>query len=197
MVIWLVQPNKPKAETTSSAYTTGAANAGAAIAGAASAGASSAGLASKQIPNPVVVCASALPVSEPEPGGGVRFRTAGLRTRTRRWCALPHRRSPNPNPAVECAPATAGLPPACFLFMQCSCSGSLPLPASCGGGGASLGGDLCKSALRVSGCSLAGSKLNSSSPTHTGLGPVFPADAASRGCPPKMPAAPSVQPALS
>jgi hypothetical protein len=43
--------------------------------------------------------------ADPEPGGGVRFRIAGLRTRTRRWCALPHRRSPNPNPAVVCASA--------------------------------------------------------------------------------------------
>jgi hypothetical protein len=38
-------------------------------------------------PNPVVACASAPPVCEPEaepkPGGGVRFRTAGLRTRSR------------------------------------------------------------------------------------------------------------------
>jgi hypothetical protein len=32
---------------------------------------------------------------------------------------------------------------------------------------------------------------------HTGLGPVSPAEAASRGCSPKMPAAPSVQPAPS
>ena len=32
---------------------------------------------------------------------------------------------------------------------------------------------------------------------HTGLGPVSPAEAASRGRPPRMPAAPSVQPASS
>jgi hypothetical protein len=32
---------------------------------------------------------------------------------------------------------------------------------------------------------------------HTGLGPVSPAEAASRGRPPKMPAAPTVQPAPS
>jgi hypothetical protein len=32
---------------------------------------------------------------------------------------------------------------------------------------------------------------------HTGLGPVSPAEAASRGRPPKMPAAPSIQPAPS
>jgi hypothetical protein len=32
---------------------------------------------------------------------------------------------------------------------------------------------------------------------HTGLGPVSPAEASSRGCPPRMPAAPSVQPAPS
>ncbi len=32
---------------------------------------------------------------------------------------------------------------------------------------------------------------------YTGLGPVSPAEAASRGCPPKMPAAPSIQPATS
>jgi hypothetical protein len=32
---------------------------------------------------------------------------------------------------------------------------------------------------------------------HTSLGPVSPAEAASRGCPPRMPAAPSVQPAPS
>ncbi len=32
---------------------------------------------------------------------------------------------------------------------------------------------------------------------HTGLGPVSPAEAASRGRPPKMSAAPSVQPAPS
>ncbi len=38
-----------------------------------------------------------------------------------------------------------------------------------GGGRASLGGDLCKSALRVSGCSLAGGKLNSSSPSLPGV----------------------------
>ncbi len=32
---------------------------------------------------------------------------------------------------------------------------------------------------------------------HTGLGPVSPAEATSRGRPPKMPAAPSIQPASS
>ncbi len=32
---------------------------------------------------------------------------------------------------------------------------------------------------------------------HTGLGPVSPAEAASRGRPPRMPAVPSVQPAPS
>ncbi len=83
---------------------------------------------------------------EPEPGGGVRFCTAGLRTRsrtqTRRWRAFPHRRSPNPK------------------------------PTSYGGGGASLGRDLCKRALRVSGLAWQGGKPNSSSPPHTGLSPV-------------------------
>ncbi len=112
---------------------------------------------------------------EPNPGGGVRFRTAGLRTqsrtqsrtRTRRWRACPHRQSPNPK------------------------------PTSCGGGGASLSGDLCKSALRVSGCSLAGrqGKLLLTS-THWPW-PSGSAGAASRGRPSRMPAAPTVQPAPS
>jgi hypothetical protein len=124
-------------------------------------------------PNPAAACASAPPVCEPEaePGSGVRFRTAGLRTRsrtrTRRWRAFLHRQSPNPK------------------------------PTSCGGGGASLSGDLCKSALRVSGCSLAGrqAKLLLTS-THWPW-PSGSAGAASRGRPPRMPATPTVQPAPS
>jgi hypothetical protein len=87
-------------------------------------------------------------VCEPEPGSGVRFR---------------YRRSPNPKPNPKPAVACASAPPVsepeaepepgggvCFRYRR-----SFSLPSSCGGG-ASLGGDLCKSALRVSGCSLAG-----------------------------------------
>jgi hypothetical protein len=69
VVIWLVQPYKPMAETSSSAHTTGAANAGVASARAASTRAASAGAASQ--------CRTSKQ-AEPEPGGGVRFRTAGL-----------------------------------------------------------------------------------------------------------------------
>ncbi len=112
-------------------------------------------------PNPAVACASAPPVcepeAEPEPGGCVRFCNASQRTRsrtlTRQWLEFPHRRSPNPK------------------------------LTSCGGGGASHGGDLCKSALRVSVVAWQGGKPNSSSPPHTGLGPVVPLLAAALpGC---------------
>jgi hypothetical protein len=185
-------------ETCSSAHSAGAAIAGAASAGAAIAKAASAGAdqwhslrscvcepepgggvrfryrrPANPKPNPAVACASAPPVceseAEPEPGGGVRFRTTGLQTqsRTRRWRAFLHRRSPNPK------------------------------PTSCDGGAASLGGDLCKSALRVSGCSLAErqAKLLLTS-THWPW-PSGSAGAASRGRPPRIPAASTVQPAPS
>jgi hypothetical protein len=128
----------------------------------------------KPNPNPAAACASAPPVceskAEREPGGGVRFRTAGLRTRSQ----------------------TRTRRGVCFCTRGLRTRSRLP--AAVEGPPSSA---TCVSALRVSGCSLAGrqAKLLLTS-THWPW-PSGSAGATSRGRPPKMPAAPTVQPAPS
>ncbi len=161
-----------------------------------------------------------------------------VQTRTRRWRALPHRRSQNPNPAAllaflraspplcspRCLRAAVAAPRAAFgAFVRPSWPScgpgafvqpSLPLcdrcRPSCGlrrlcaalvavlrASPSSCGPRRLRAALASFVRSSPPSRGPSSSPPHTSLGPVFPAGASSCGRPPRMPAAPSVQPAPS
>ncbi len=137
-------------------------------------------------PNPAAAWASpplvCEPEAEPEPGG-VRFRTAGLRTRTRtRWRrALPHRRSANPKPNLNPVVACASAPPVCEAEAEPEPGGGVRfrtaglrtrsrLPAAVEGPPSAATCVKAPSGSQV--VAWQGGKPNSSSPPHTGLGPV-------------------------
>jgi hypothetical protein len=189
VVIWLVQPYKLMAETSSSAHNAGATSAGA-----------TEWQSRVQVPPHLQRCADGATsfsstCSRVAEQGASPFPPAAVC----RWChhlsstqhllsgdvtspedqrspsadqGLPQRTSgttcdpvcANPNPAVACASA-------------------LPVSEPEPGGGVRF--------------RYRRSFLLTSTPPHTGLGPVFPAGAVFRGRPPRMPAASLVQPASS